>query len=160
MNKPRIVFALVISSSIAGVAWARATFHDIPVAEAKQSSQSGQLRDVPFYMADETHPKVAKDLGEFTSNRRTNAFNKTDVEACHIAFLSAVIALQERAMTLGGDGVIDIRSTTRHNELSSATEYRCAAGNVVANVVLVGRVVKFATPGKTQTPAKRKPGTK
>ena len=83
------------------------------------------------------------DLGEFTANRRTNAFNKGDEEACQIAFLSAVIALQTRAQEMGGDAVVDVHSTTRHQNLESATQYRCAAGNVVANVVLVGRVVKL-----------------
>lgn len=160
MNKMKIAVAVVLSSTIAAVAWARTTFHDLSVAEAKQSSQSGQLRDVPFYMAGEAHPKVAKDLGEFTSNRRTNAFNKSDVDACHIAFLSAIIALQERAKDLGGDAVIDIQSTTRHNDLTSATEYRCAAGNVVANVVLTGHAVKLAPPEKPKVPARGKSGKK
>jgi hypothetical protein len=60
-------------------------------------------------MKGESHPKVARELGTFTSNRRTNAFNKSDRDACHIAFLSAVIALQERARSEGGNAVVDIR---------------------------------------------------
>ena len=95
-------------------------------------------------MKGESHPKVARELGTFTSNRRTNAFNKSDRDACHIAFLSAVIALQERARSEGGNAVVDIRSITRHNDLDSATDYRCVAGAVVANVVLTGHVVELA----------------
>lgn len=139
-----VPLAVASSLALSAVAWARTTFLDIPVKEAKSSKLSGRLLDVPFYMAGEKHPKVAKDLGEFTSNRRTNAFNKSDREACHVAFLSAAIALQKRAQAEGGDAVIDVRSTTRHNDLTSATEYRCAAGDVVANVVLTGHVVKLA----------------
>jgi hypothetical protein len=44
---------------------------------------------------------------------------------------------------MGADAVIDIKSITKHNDLESATSYRCAAGGVVANVALTGRVVKF-----------------
>jgi uncharacterized protein YbjQ (UPF0145 family) len=86
---------------------------------------------------------VAKDLGVFTANRRTNAFGKSDEAACQIAFLSAIIALQSRAQNMGGNAIVDIKSITKHNDLTSASEYRCAAGDVVANVVLTGRVVKL-----------------
>lgn len=94
-------------------------------------------------MAGQKHPPIAKSLGEFSSNRRTNAFNKSDRSACQIAFLSAIIALQQRARAEGGNAVVEIRSITRHEDLSSPSQYRCAAGNVVANVVLTGRVVKL-----------------
>jgi len=63
--------------------------------------------------------------------------------ACEIAFLSAIIALQKRAMQLGADAVVDIKSITKHNDLDSATDYRCVAGSMIANVVLTGRAVKF-----------------
>ncbi len=45
---------------------------------------------------------------------------------------------------MGGDRVIELKSITKHNNLESATHYRCAAGNVVANVALTGTVVRFA----------------
>ncbi len=129
---------------VASTAYARSTFHDF---EAKQAAESeigkAKLLGIPFYMSGQKHPKMGRDFGEFTSNKRTNAFNKTDQAACDIAFLSAIISLQNRALKSGADAVIDIKSITKHNNLTSATSYRCAAGNVVANVVLTGRVVKF-----------------
>ena len=94
-------------------------------------------------MAGQSHAAVAEELGTFTANRRTNAFNKSDEEACEVAFLSAVIALQQRAKREGGDAVIDVKSITKHRELVSATEYRCVAGVFVANAVLTGTVVRF-----------------
>ncbi len=103
-----------------------------------------RLLDVPFFMAGQSHPAVKQDLGVFRSNRSTNAFGKSDEEACRIAFLSAVIALQDRARAEGGDAVVDVKSVTKHRDLESATSFRCVAGNVVANVALSGRVVKFA----------------
>ena len=38
---------------------------------------------------------IVKDL---TSNKKTNGFNKSDEEACQIAFLSAIKTFQERAL--------------------------------------------------------------
>ena len=123
---------------------ARTTFHDLSI-EAAMNSPTGQakLLKVPVYFSGQSHKAVATELGEFTANRRTNAFNKSDEEACQIAFLSAVISLQTRAQQVGADTVIDVRSTTKHQNLASATQYRCAAGTMVANVVLVGRMVKL-----------------
>ncbi len=68
--------------------------------------------------------------------------------------MSAVIALQKRAKRLGGDAVVDIESITQHKDLESSTEFRCVVGNVVANVALSGRVVKFSKyPGGWAIPA-------
>jgi hypothetical protein len=123
---------------------ARETFHDLSVEDAKQSTLGQEkLLDLPIYMKGQKHPKVAKDLGVFTSNRRTNAFNKSDEQACEVAFLSALIALQKRARAEGGDAVVDVRSITKHNDLESATQFRCVAGAVIANVALEGRVVRL-----------------
>ncbi|MEB2344010.1 MAG: excinuclease ABC subunit A [Deltaproteobacteria bacterium] len=137
------LLALIAVLAVPPPAWARNTLLDLPVEEAKKSGHSSRLLDVPFYMAGQKHPPIAKSLGEFSSNRRTNAFNKSDRSACQIAFLSAIIALQQRARAEGGNAVVEIRSITRHEDLSSPSQYRCAAGNVVANVVLTGRVVKL-----------------
>lgn len=142
----RSTLALAISASllVATAAWARNTFHDLPVAGAKESRHAGTLLDVPFYMAGEKHPKVEKTIGEWPTNQRTNAFNKTDEDACNLVFLSAINSLQKRAQAEGGNAVIDIKSTTKHNDLSSPTEFRCVAGAMVANVALTGTVVKLA----------------
>ena len=86
---------------------------------------------------------LIEELGEYKSNRRTNAFNKTDARACTIAFLSAVISLQTRAREVGADAVVEVKSITKNRELESATHYRCVAGNVVANVTLTGKMVRF-----------------
>jgi hypothetical protein len=125
-------------------ALARNTFVDLDVAEARSEGHGREnLLDVPAFMLAQTHPAIAKDLGVVEANRSTNAFNKSDRAACQIAFLSALIALQERARLEGGDAVVDIRSVTRGNPLESATQFRCVAGNVVAAVALQGRIVKL-----------------
>ena len=125
-------------------AHARTTMLDLSIETAMNSPTGKEkLLQIPVYFKGQPHKAVASDLGEFTSNRRTNAFNKSDEAACEIAFLSAVIALQTRAQAVGATAVVDVRSTTKHQNLESPTQYRCAAGAMVANVVLVGRMAKL-----------------
>jgi len=128
----------------AAPASARTTFHELDVAKAKtEGTGHEKLLDIPVFMAGEKHRNVAKDFGVFRSNRRTNAANKTDEAACQVAFLSALIQLQSRARELGASAVVEVTSITRDQPFSSATQYRCAAGGIVANVALEGRLVKL-----------------
>jgi len=139
-----IMLGCLLCFLTATTADARTTFHELSAKQAAESEiGKAKLLEVPFYLSGQKHAKVARDFGVFTANKRTNAFGKSDEAACQIAFLSAIISLQKRATELGGDAVIDIKSITKHNDLDSATDYRCAAGGVIANVVLTGRVVKF-----------------
>jgi uncharacterized protein YbjQ (UPF0145 family) len=125
-------------------AGARETFHDLDIKQAMDSDLGkSKLLGVAVFFAGQSHAKAASDMGVFTANRSTNAFNKSDEHACTVAFLSAVIALQSRAEKLGGDAIVDIKSITKHRNLESAEQFRCAAGNIIANVVLTGRVVKL-----------------
>ena len=145
MTHLRLATTLALASClVASTALARSDLIEIPVKTATAHEKSSSLLDVPYYMAGQSHPAIAKDLGVYRSNQRANAFRKSDEHACSVAFLSALIALQKRAQRLGGDAVVDIKSITKHRDLESSTEFRCAAGNVVANVALSGRVVKFS----------------
>lgn len=140
----RLTTALALALClVATTALARSDLLVIPVETATADEKASNLLDVPYYLAGQRHPAIAKDLGVYRSNQRTNAFLKSDERACSIAFLSAIIALQKRAQRLGGDAVVDIKSITKDRDLESSTAFRCAAGNVVANVALSGRVVKF-----------------
>jgi hypothetical protein len=88
-------------------------------------------------------------MGEFTSNKKTNAANKSDQEACDLAFISAVVALQQRARKEGGNAVINIRSVYRGEDSDSPSDYICGAGKIIAGVALRGTVVKMgAAPAK------------
>jgi uncharacterized protein YbjQ (UPF0145 family) len=80
-------------------------------------------------------------MGEFATNKKTNAFGKSDLEACQHVFLSAVIELQERARKEGGNAVINIKSNYKNEVRESATEFTCGAGAVIAGVALTGEVV-------------------
>lgn len=144
-------FKFIIFSILTGLvlfsspSFARETFHDLSVSDAAKSVIGEEkLLKVPFYMAKQKHPAIKKDLGVFKSNKRTNALNKSDEEGCKVAFLSAIISLQERVQRMGADGIVDIKSITKHKSLVSATKYRCAAGDLMSNVVITGRIVEFS----------------
>ena len=109
-----------------------------PDAEAKLNA------GIKFFFGDQAHPEVERQIGTYTSNKKTNAFGKSDQKACRWAFLSAMISLQERAVSEGGNAVVNIRSNYRQVDFSSPTEFECGAGSVVAGVTLVGEVVKLA----------------
>jgi hypothetical protein len=52
--------------------------------------------------------------------------------------------LAGRARTEGGNAVINIVSYYKKNVFSSATEYECHAGAIIAGVALKGTVVKLS----------------
>lgn len=97
--------------------------------------------DVLFYFGDQSYGKALKSFGEFKTNKKTNAFGKSDEEACNWVFLSAMIALKERAIKEGGNAVVDIKSNYKNNLTSSSETFQCGAGAVMAGVALTGKVV-------------------
>lgn len=99
---------------------------------------------IRLFFGDQSLPAIELKLGTFTSNKKTNAFNKSDVEACNWAFLSAMMSLQERAIKEGGNAVVNIRSFYYKKEFSSTTDFECGAGAFVVGITMVGEVVKFA----------------
>jgi len=99
--------------------------------------------DIKFFFGAQAAPKPASTYGTFTSNKKTNFANKSDQEGCKIAFLSAMIALKDRALREGGNAVINIKSYYKKEAFESNTEYECAAGNILGGVALRGTVVKL-----------------
>ncbi|CAG0961144.1 hypothetical protein MTYP_00735 [Methylophilaceae bacterium] len=99
--------------------------------------------EIKLYFGENKHPKVATEIGEWKTNKKTNAFNKSDKDACEWTFLSAVLELQERARKEGGNAVINIKSNYKNKETSSETEYMCGSGALMSGVALKGTVVKL-----------------
>ncbi len=139
--KRHLMFAAVFASLMTGQAFARDTVHNFPIDAALKSEPGKVGDDIRLYFAGQPHPGVVKSFGEFATNKKTNAFGKSDDAACQHVFLSAVIELQERARKEGGNAVINIKSNYKNEERESATEYTCGAGAVVAGVALKGDVV-------------------
>lgn len=141
MKYGAITTAFLLVSAVSSVAQARDTTHRYPVSDPMATSTAKELENVRFYFGDQQHPPVSRTIGVYTTRRTTNAFMKADKEACDWGFLSAVKTLWERALKEGGNAVVDIKSVTTGETVSSTTEYVCRAGNVVAKVYLEGRVV-------------------
>lgn len=127
-------------------AHARDTKHMLPLEDALGTPAAQEKLDsgVRFVFSGQDVPEIKQKLMVASSNKKTNAFGKSDVEACEWAFLSAMMALQERALKEGGNAVVDITSYYKKNEVASATEYECHAGAIMAGVALKGRIVKLA----------------
>ncbi len=116
------------------------SINDALSTEAAKTKLSAGIR---FYFGDQAHGEVAKKFGQYSSNKKTNAFGKSDQKACEWAFLSAMISLQSRAEREGGDAVINIYSNYKNTEFKSDTEFECGAGAFMAGVALKGTVVKL-----------------
>jgi uncharacterized protein YbjQ (UPF0145 family) len=84
------------------------------------------------------------DLCEWQSNKKTNAFQKSDQFACDWAFLTAMLSLRERALSLGANAVINIRSNYKKRRFVSQDKYMCGAGKIMAGVTMRGEMVRLA----------------
>ena len=124
---------------------AREDIKDFLIDDARGNPKSIVVFDdgVKFYFAGQKHEEVTEDLGEIRTSKKTNAINKSDYIACEWAFLSALKALKQRAVTEGADAVVEIQSNYKNNLYSSETSYQCGVGNVIAGVALKGRLVKL-----------------
>ena len=130
---------LLLATSIVQARDARQQFSIADVME--QPENSSQLQGVSFYFGDQGHPAVKQTYGSFPTNKKTNAFNKSDLMACQRAMMSALLSLHKRALSLGANAVINIISNYKNQKSSSETEFTCGAGNTVAGVALIGTVV-------------------
>lgn len=99
---------------------------------------------IKFYFGKQPHGTILSNFGEFSTNKKTNAFNKSDLQACQWVFLSAIISLRDRAVKEGGNAVINIKSNYKNKLTSSKEKFKCGAGNLMAGVALVGTVVKLS----------------
>jgi len=138
-----IVVAIAIATMlIAPDATARNTLVKMSIAEFMENpTHSSQLEGVSFYFGEQEHPAIAKSFGDYRTNKKTNAFNKSDQEACRWVMLSAMLVLHQRALSLGANAVVNIRSNYKSNEESSTTDYTCGAGALMAGVALIGTFV-------------------
>jgi hypothetical protein len=144
---PKTIARLVIAISflVTSHAMARDTRHMFSLSEALKTPDAVQRisREVKMFFGQKPHPAIAKSFGTFTSNKKTNAFNKSDKEACEWDFLSAILSFQDRALKEGGDAVIKIHSYYKKQPTWSQTQYMCGADTFLAGVAFRGTVVKL-----------------
>jgi uncharacterized protein YbjQ (UPF0145 family) len=139
------ILTVVFLLAITWPAEARNTKHLLPIADALavKDAEEKLQGNVKFFFGDQETPKILAKLGIDQSNRKTNAFGKSDEKACNWAFLSAMIALERRAQQLGANAVVNIVSYYDRKVMSSRTEFECHAGAIIAGVVLRGEFVKI-----------------
>ncbi|HKY08176.1 MAG TPA: excinuclease ATPase subunit [Candidatus Binatia bacterium] len=145
----RIVLCASIAVGLTALPWpshARDTKYLLPISTALEVKDAKDKLDgsIKFFFGDQPTPPVLAKLGTDVSNRKTNAFGKSDEKACNWAFLSAMVALEKRAQQLGANAVINIVSYYKKDVMSSPTEFECHAGAVIAGVALKGDFVKIA----------------
>ena len=143
-NFPIAVVAVAAVLFASGTA-ARDDVVRFPVDEAITAPAATEKlnKDIKFFFGDAPHPEVERSFGVYTSNKKTNGFNKSAKVACDWAFLSALLSLQDRAMREGGDAVINITSFYKANAVRSTTEYECGTGDLMVGVAFRGEVVKL-----------------
>ncbi len=76
------------------------------------------------------------------SNKKTNAFNKSDEEACNWALYSAIKSFQARARKEGGRKAINLVSFLDRKEYHDKSKFQCRVGTFTAAVVLKGDIAK------------------
>lgn len=124
---------------------ARNTRHELPLQELLNSPMArdaGIDGSVRFYLQGASHPAATR-MGQDISNRKTNAANKSDVEACNWVALSALKAFQDKAKAMGANAVVDMVSFYKRREFTSPTHYECYAGAILAGVTLKGTYAKI-----------------
>ena len=146
MSICRSVVLVALAAFVSLPAFARDTRHNFPIADAMSASGAREKLDpeIKFFFGTQKPPKVVKRIGEWGTNKKTNAFGKDDKVACEWAFLSAMLELQERVKKEGGNAVINIKSNYRGKETTSNETYECGAGAIMAGVALKGTVVRLS----------------
>ena len=121
------------------------TMVKLPIAAAMASNDAqARLGDsVKFYFADQPTPPVVTRITTDKTSLRTNGFGKSTEKACNWVFLSAMLQLQKRAVSVGANAVINIVSNFNDKEMASQTEFECADGAIMAGVAFKGDFVKI-----------------
>jgi hypothetical protein len=143
MKTLSFVISIVLCFFMSAALEARDTRHRYLVSEVTENPEyAARLEGVDFYFGAQSHPGVLEDFGEWPTNKKTNAFGKTDQFACQWAMLSALLSLHQRAVSLGANAVMNIRSNYKNQEFVSETHFECGAGAVMAGVALKGTIVR------------------
>jgi len=142
----QVVLTVALGVTVCAPALARDTELHLPFADVLNMPEAKEKLDgsVQFYLAGQKTPKVLQRMNSDVSNRKTNGVGKADEEGCRWAALSALLAFQEKAKSLGANAVVDIVSYYKKDEAKSATDYECHAGAFVIGVALKGTYAKVA----------------
>lgn len=138
--KKIIIFVaiLALSSSLQ----ARDEIVYFPIKNAIDTEKAREVLNPNIKLSFGTGTKAKFILRGIMSNKKTNAFMKSDEQACSWALLSALKSFQERAVREGGTKVVNLRGYYKKNKYDSKTKFQCGAGSVIAGVTLIGDIAK------------------
>ena len=143
--KSILMFAMTLTLSLISIpSQARDDVGSYSIKAALETEQAkAKLGDtIKFYYGDSKPAgKISKRHGVFGTNKKSNAFNKSDQEVCDWVFLTAMLQLRDKALQMGGNAVINIKSNYKNVLTSNSETYQCGAGTFVAGVALQGEVV-------------------
>ena len=144
MRRLTLALTTVLTLAVAPTADARDTRQQFDIATAIAAGKADGTLDgsVQFHFKGARTPTVTERLGPANTNRKTNAFGKSDGKACQWVFLGAMKALQAAARERGANAVIDLESNYKNPVFTSATQYECGAGGLMAGVALKGVYAK------------------
>jgi uncharacterized protein YbjQ (UPF0145 family) len=136
----KTVFALLAAFAVASPAIAADEVLKFKIeggiATGKASTRDQIKDDIKLYFGNQKTPPVVKKIGEWDSSQTSS--RRSQQERCETAFASAIIRLQNRARSEGGNAIINITSGSGE---SSATDFTCTSGRMMARVRLRGTVV-------------------
>ena len=135
----------LLLAALPGLSQARDTALYLPFEKVVQQMLAEKKLDgsVKFYLAGvKPRGKVTVISPNSVTNKKTNAFNKSDEAACEWALQSAVLTLQDAARKANANAVTNIASYYKRNERKDASTYECHAGAVIAGVALKGDLAR------------------
>ncbi|MEX5339853.1 excinuclease [Pseudomonas sp. I2] len=131
--------------ALPGLSQARDTALYLPFEKVVQQMLAEKKLDgsVKFYLAGvQPRGKVKVISPNAVTNKKTNAFNKSDEAACEGALQSALLTLQDAARKANANAVTNIASYYKKNERKDPATYECHAGAVIAGVALKGDLAR------------------
>jgi uncharacterized protein YbjQ (UPF0145 family) len=137
--------ATLLICALPGISQARDTAVYLPFDKAvAEATRAGKIDgSVKFYLAGNTPTGNVTVLSAgAVTNKKTNAFNKSDEVACEWVAQSAIISLHQAAKNAGANAVTNIVSFYKKNERKDAKTYECHAGALMAGVALKGDLAK------------------
>lgn len=143
--KCKLVVGLISLAALMPVtSQARDTVHMLPFNTVVQKMLAEHKLDgsVKFYLAGNTPTGVNVIQSGLISNKKTNSFNKSDVEACNWALESALLSFQDSAKKVGASSVVNIVSFYKRHENADRNNYECHAGALMAGTALKGDLAK------------------
>jgi uncharacterized protein YbjQ (UPF0145 family) len=139
------LIALVLVLGSASSVFARDEIENYSIKSALETADAREKLDpqIKLYFGNWKHGAVVQSIGEWKSYKKSNGVGRANEVACKRAFLSAAISLQQRAMKMGANAVIGIKSDYDNRKTSSDITYVCGSGMLMSAVALIGTVVRI-----------------